>query len=180
MGRELSQSHESRQLRVSRRAARPSIPGRGFERTAAKALVSALFLLVIALGTGLGPAGASAPTTAPTGRITAEIRFASRTVRAGRNLRGTLFLRNPTKHTIDLNDGCRPQWQVALGQGAEPPGVAFSMLCGTAPFPVRPGTTKLPFTVSTSGLDPGRYRAFLVASTESFPSAKPVPVRVSR
>jgi hypothetical protein len=180
MVREPSLPDESGQIPVRHRAARPSIPGRGFERIAAKVLVIALFLRAIASGTGLGPAGASAPTTAPTGRITAEIRFASRTVREGRNLRGTLFLRNPTKHTIDLNDGCRPQWQVALGTGTTPPGVAFPMLCGTKPFPVRPGTTKLPFTVSTSGLDPGRYRAFLIASTESFPSAKPVPVRVSR
>jgi hypothetical protein len=143
-------------------------------------LVSGLILLVMVVGAGIGPAGASTPVTAPTGRITAEIRFASRTVSEGRKLRGTLVLRNPTKHTIDLNDGCRPQWQVALGQGKEPPGVAFSMLCDTAPFPVRPGMTKLPFTVSTRGLDPGRYRAFLVASSENFPSAKPVRVRVSR
>jgi hypothetical protein len=143
-------------------------------------LVSGLILLVTVLGTGLGAAGASVEGAAATGRITAEIRFASRTAPEGRKLRGTLFLRNPTKHTIDLNDSCRPQWQVILGQGAEAPGVAFSMLCGTEPFRVRPGTTKLPFTVSTRDLDPGRYRAFLVASTESFPSAKPVRVRVTR
>jgi len=180
MGREPSPPHEYGQICFRDRRTRPSIPGRGFERIAVKVLVSALCMLAIASGTGLGPAGASAPTAPPKTRITAEIRFASRTVREGRNLRGTLFLRNPTKHTIDLNDGCRPQWEVALGTGTTPPGVAFTDLCGTAPFPVRPGTRKLPFTVSTSGLDPGRYRAFLIASTETFPSAKPVPVRVSR
>jgi len=180
MRREPSQQVVSRQIPGRRRPARLSIPGRGLDRIHAKVLVSALFLLVIAVGSGFGPAGASAPTTVATGRITAEIRFASRTVRQGRKLRGTLFLRNPTKHTVDLNDGCRPQWQVVLGPGSTPPGVAFSMLCGTEPFPVRPGTTKLPVTVVTHGFDPGRYRAFLVASTESFPSAKPVRVRVTR
>jgi hypothetical protein len=141
---------------------------------------------------------------APKG-VTATISLPSRTARAGRDVKGKLVLKNSGSTTVDLRDVCTPKWQAVLGKGRTAPPVAFTMECGVDPFPVKPGTTKLPFTLSTryggctkdatqvtadlprcgaDGLPPalrtGRYRVFLVANQSSFPTAAPVRLRLVR
>jgi hypothetical protein len=99
-------------------------------------------------------------------------------LKSGRKLRGSLVLTNHTKESVDLNHGCTPKWDVVLGRGRKAPGVAFSLVCGTASFVIGPGAHKEPFTVPTTGLRAGRYRAFLVSSDPKFPTARPVPLTI--
>lgn len=139
-------------------------------------LLAPLLLLLVSLGGGFaGPAGA-----ADAAGVTAKLVLASTRVTAGTPVRGTLVLRNPSHRAVDLNEGCRPKWVVALGRGRKPPAVVFSMECVPKPFVVPPGRTKLRFRAPTRGLRAGDYRAFLVASQPSFPSAAPVKVRIIR
>jgi hypothetical protein len=135
----------------------------------------AVFSLVSALA---GAATASAATGVD--GVTAKLVLASRRVPAGTPLRGTLVLTNPGDRTVDLNQGCAPQWDVVLGRGRTPPQVAFTMECSPEPFRVAPGSTQRKFRVDTAGKRAGAYRVFLVASQPSFPEAKPVKVRVVR
>jgi hypothetical protein len=110
--------------------------------------------------------------------VTARIDVAKKTVAAGKPVRGTLVLLNPTRGKVDLNRICTPKWEVVLGRGKKPPPIAFSQECGVAPFPVKPGRNTYRFAVQTKNLRAGRYHAFLVASDPSFPQAKPVAVRI--
>jgi hypothetical protein len=140
--------------------------------------VLAAFCLVSGLAGPAAPAaaaGAAAPTA-----VTARLVLRSTRVPAGTPLRGTLVLTNPGDQPLDLNDGCSPKWDVVLGRGRTPPGVAFSLECSPEPFLVAPGSTERRFRVDTAGRRPGSYRVFLVASQPSFPDAKPVKVRIVR
>jgi hypothetical protein len=130
---------------------------------------------VAALGLAAGPAAGAAPIAA--GRVSARLELPKTRVRTGGTLKGHLVLTNSGDQTVDLNQSCAPKWQVVLGKGPKPPGVVFALVCTTEQFLVKPGTTRLPFEVS-AGRKPGRYRAFLVASLPSFPTAKPVRVMV--
>ncbi len=137
--------------------------------------------------------------------VTATVQLPRARVRAGATVHGSLVLTNRSGAPVDLKTTCTPKWQVVLGSGKEPPGVAFSLECGVDPFIVKVGTTKLPFTLSTSypgcapdaasvsrdlprcranGRPPplprGRYHAFLVTSDPSFPQAAPAPIRLVR
>jgi hypothetical protein len=134
-------------------------------------------IAAFSLVSGLMAPGVTTAAVAATG-VTAELVLPSTRVAPGTPLRGTLVLTNRGDHAVDLNDGCAPKWDVVLGRGRTPPGVAFSMECSPAPFRVAPGTTERKFRVDTTGRRPGRYRAFLVASQPSFPEATPVKVRI--
>jgi hypothetical protein len=134
----------------------------------------AAVLLVLALG-ALPAAGASAVAA---GRVTARIDLPSTRLRSASTVKGRLVLTNSGDLPVDLNQGCTPKWEVVLGKGPKPPGVAFTLECGVEPFVVPPGTTRLPFGLRVGRRRPGRYRAFLVASDPSFPHAKPVKVTV--
>jgi hypothetical protein len=159
---------------------------------------------VIALVGLAVPSSAHAATSSP-GSVTATIQVPRTRVRAGATVHGSLVLTNHSGAPVDLKTTCTPKWQVVLGSGKEPPGVAFSQECGVDPFIVKAGTTQLPFTLSTSyagcapdaasvsrdlprcranGRPPplprGRYHAFLVTSDPSFPQAAPAPIRLVR
>jgi hypothetical protein len=142
-------------------------------RRTALASVVATFLLV----SGLTAPTATTAGAATTG-VTAKLVLSSTRVPAGTPLRGTLVLENPGNHAVDLNEGCAPKWDVVLGRGRTAPDVAFSMECSPEPFRVAPGSSERKFRVGTTGRRPGSYRAFLVAREPSFPSAKPVKVRI--
>jgi hypothetical protein len=175
------------------------MPGRRLSTT-----LAGLFAVLVTPAAFAASSATATPTTAPR-NVTAVIQLPARTARAGRPVHGSLVLRNTGRRTLDLRQGCTPQWQVVLGRGRSAPPVAFSMICGTAPFRVPPGTTKRPFTLSTRAdgcaadaaqvtadlpqcgadgrpppLAPGRYRAFLVSSGGDFPTADPVKLRLTR
>jgi hypothetical protein len=143
--------------------------------TGRRTLVGAIAVFSLVSGL-IWPTAAGAATG--TRGVTAELVLASRHVPAGTPLRGRLVLTNPGAHTVDLNQGCAPMWDVVLGRGSTPPQVAFAMVCSPEPFRVAPGRTQRRFRVDTAGTRAGSYRAFLVASQPSFPAAKPVKVRI--
>jgi len=142
----------------------------------ASAIVATAALALVLVNVVPAPAGAADSSSG----VTARIVLARSRVSEGKPAKGTLMLANPGKQTVDLRTECTPQWDVALGRGREAPPVAFTQICGTKPFPVRPGVNRYPFESATKGLSPGRYRAFLVSSDPSFPSARPVALRVVR
>jgi hypothetical protein len=133
--------------------------------------------VLAALGlAGVLPAGAG-PTVAA-GTVTARIALPATRLVAGTTVKGHFVLVNSGDRPVDLNHGCAPKWEVVLGRGTRPPGVAFTLDCGVEPFVVQPGTTRLPFELRVRRRKPGNYRAFLVASDPSFPRAPPVKVTV--
>lgn len=137
--------------------------------------------MALAAGVAIGarPAGAlPIPAATEPTPVTARLLLDKRQVKAGAPVKGRLVLTNPTAATIDLSGDCAPRWEVVLGRGKKAPPVAFSQLCETGSFPVAPGADPYPFRVSTTGLHPGKYHAFLVASDPAFPSAKRVPVTI--
>ena len=149
-------------------------------------LVVPVVVIAVALG-GLLPIGpavrpgtepAAAGTSIAAGRVTARIALSSTRLPARSTVKGHLVLTNSGDRPVDLNQGCAPKWDVVLGRGAHPPGVAFSLECGPEPFVVKPGTTRLPFELQVGRRRPGKYRAFLVASDPAFPTARPVKVTV--
>jgi hypothetical protein len=135
-----------------------------------------LAAVVLVVLTGVVPIGAI-PAIAD-GKVTARIALPSTRVAARSTVRGHLVLTNSGDQAVDLNQGCTPKWEVVLGRGTRPPGVAFSLECGVEKFIVKPGTTRLPFDLQVGRRRPGTYRAFLVASDPSFPGASPVRVTV--
>ena len=135
-------------------------------------------LLPEGLGLRSATSRAAAASAAAPGRVTARISLPSTRLPARSTVKGHLVLTNPGKRPIDLNQGCTPKWDVLLGRGARPPEIAFSLECGVEPFVVKPGATRLPFELRVGRRQPGRYRAFLVASDPSFPTAPPVRVTV--
>jgi hypothetical protein len=137
--------------------------------------IAVALVLVVGAEAGTVPAAATPTTTKPSS-VTAKLRLDKKRVKEGSKVKGRLVLTNPTDRTIDLSDDCAPQWDVVLGTGKKAPPIAFSQLCAVSPFPVAPGHNRYPFRVSTQGLDPGKYHAFLVASDPSFPHAKPARV----
>jgi hypothetical protein len=143
--------------------------------TRRRALVGAIAVFSLVSGLAVPPTAGAATSTAG---VTAELVLSSRRVPAGTPLRGRLVLTNRRADTVDLNQGCAPQWDVVLGRGTTPPQVAFAMVCSPEPFRVAPGTTLRRFRVDTAGKRAGTYRVFLVASQPSFPEAKPVKVRI--
>jgi hypothetical protein len=138
----------------------------------------ALAVLVVLGLAGLLPVGASPAIAA--GTVTARIALPSTRLTARSTVKGHLVLTNSGDGAVDLNHGCTPKWEVVLGRGPRPPGVAFTLDCGVDPFLVQPGTTRLPFELRVGRRKPGSYRAFLVASDPSFPAAPPVKVTVVR
>jgi hypothetical protein len=138
--------------------------------------VAALLPVGPAGRTGTGTAGASRAIAA--GTVTARVALPSTRLTARSTVKGHLVLMNSGDQPVDLNHGCSPKWDVVLGRGPRPPGVMFTLDCGTDPFVVRPGTTRLPFELRVGRRAPGTYRAFLVANDPAFPSAPPVKVTV--
>ena len=139
-----------------------------------------LFAVVLATGIllAVGVPGAAAAPCVTAGRVTARLALASTRLRTGTTVHGHLVLTNSGDLPVDLNQGCTPEWDVVLGKGTKPPGVAFAQICGDEAFVVKPGTTKLPFSLAVGKRPPGHYRAFLVAGDPSFPNARPVKVTV--
>ncbi|MFI5372306.1 MAG: hypothetical protein ACHQ52_12180 [Candidatus Eisenbacteria bacterium] len=141
---------------------------------------AATVLLVVTAGGSAGATTAVQAQALPrSSAVSAKLVLAKKQVTAGKPVRGTLVLTNRSTKKVDLNSVCTPKWEVVLGSGKEAPPVAFSMECGVAPFPVKPGRNKFPFEASSEGLEAGKYHAFLVASDPSFPTAKPAPVRIA-
>jgi hypothetical protein len=160
-------------------------------------------VVAVAIATAVAaPAALAVSTTSPTVKdVTAAITLASTRVKAGAKVKGKLVLTNHSHDPVDLTITCRPLWTVVLGKGKTAPGVAFPAICGIDRFVVKPGKTRLSFTLRAtySGctgdgptspgiprcaadgrpppLPPGKYRAFLVAS-DSFPRAPPLLVRI--
>ena len=160
-------------------------------------------VVAVAIATAVAaPAALAVSTTSPTVKdVTAAITLASTRVKAGAKVKGKLVLTNHSHDPVDLTITCRPLWTVVLGKGKTAPDVAFPMMCVTDRFLVKPGKTRLSFTLRAtySGctgdgptspgiprcaadgrpppLPPGKYRAFLVAS-DSFPRAPPLLVRI--
>jgi hypothetical protein len=132
--------------------------------------------LAVGVGASVGASVGARTQNSPS--VTAKLVLAKSKVTSGRTLRGNLVLTNHTKQPVNLNTGCTPRWDVVLGRGKQAPGVAFSLVCGTASFPVAPGSHKSPFTATTTGLHAGKYRAFLVSSDPTFPTARPVPLTI--
>lgn len=145
--------------------------------TGRRPLVALVVLVALGL-TGVLPAGASPAVAA--GAVTARITLPSTRLAARSTVKGHLVLTNSGDRPVDLNHGCTPKWAVVLGRGPRPPGVAFTLDCGAEPFLVQPGTARLPFELRVGRRKPGTYRAFLVASDPSFPTAPPVKVTVVR
>jgi hypothetical protein len=129
-----------------------------------------------ALRSGTESAGASPAIAA--GTVTARITLASSRFPARSTVKGHLVLTNSGDRPVDLNHGCTPKWEVVLGKGTQPPDVAFTLDCGVAKFVVKPGATRRRFELQVGRRKPGKYRAFLVASDPSFPTAPPVRVTV--
>ncbi|MGO8871291.1 MAG: hypothetical protein ACLQPH_07785 [Acidimicrobiales bacterium] len=102
---------------------------------------------------------------------------------------------------INLNKGCRPDFQVALTSKTYQPMIAFAAVCTLRPFIIRPGVNRLPVQVVTtyeSCLQPdassavsirkcvnnappplptGKYEAVLFGSGDlPLPEPRPVPV----
>ena len=90
--------------------------------------------------------------------MTARLELPSTRLRAGSTVHGKLVLTNSGDLPVDLNQGCTPKWEVVLGRGPRPPGVAFTLDCGVEPFVVKPGTSKLPFELAVGRKRSGRYR----------------------
>jgi hypothetical protein len=124
--------------------------------------------------------------------------------RAGTPIDGTLTVANHGRTTVNLNRGCRPFFAVTLTGHRLPLAAGFPALCSREPFLLKPGTTRLAFTVTTtypgctSGrpatghtpaclpgnrmppLPPGRYRAVLPGSGDlPLPPATPVQVTLT-
>ena len=138
-------------------------------------LVALTAVLTFTLG-GVLPIGASTPIAA--GTVTARIALPSTRLPARSTVHGHLVLTNSGDRPVDLNQGCTPKWDVVLGRGTRPPDVAFTLDCGATKFVVPPGTTRLAFELRVGRRKPGTYRAFLVASEPSVPTARPVRVTV--
>lgn len=130
----------------------------------------------------------------PAGAISTAIDLPSTTLVAGAMVAGALVVTNHTDHTINLTQGCQPQWAVGLQSPTIPFNPIFPALCDIGPLLVQPGTNRLPFmlsvryrscapdTSSSCGgspppLPPGAYEAVLV-STSSVLSAPPLDVEV--
>jgi len=139
------------------------------------AMASTAFVALGVVGLGGGELAVAASKSPA---VTAMVELTKVKVTAGKLVRGKLVLTNRGSQEVDLNQICAPKWEVVLGKGRTAPPVAVSQECGVGSFPVKPGTTRLPFETSTKKLSPGKYRAFLVASDPSFPVAKPVPVTI--
>jgi hypothetical protein len=150
----------------------------------ASRMVASVNVRVLSVGLALGVGLAVAAPVAARGTdgpVTARLQLDHAQVAQGKPVHGHLVFHNPGGSSVDLNHGCTPKWDVVLGSGRYAPAVAFSLECGTEPFPVKPGTTRMRFTANTNGpprLRAGRYHAFLVASDPSFPKARPVAVRI--
>jgi hypothetical protein len=138
-------------------------------------LVAVTAVFTLALG-GVLPIGTSPAIAA--GTVTARIVLPSTRLPARSTVHGHLVLTNSGDRAVDLNHGCTPKWDVVLGRGTRPPDVAFTLDCGVTKFVVPPGTRRLPFELRVGRRKPGTYRAFLVASDPSFPTARPVRVTV--
>jgi hypothetical protein len=177
--------------------------------------VGCIVTLVLAATAESGAAGTATPPTtkpnyglvaAPNGVSTRLELVGSHTIVAGTTRHGTLVVSNRTGAELDLTElapnHCTPRFAVALTNRKHPPNVAFTAMCGTGPFIVKRGTSRLPFTVSSSvpgcttgpaspwapqclpgprapDLPPGHYKVVLVGdSALALPEPKPIKVTV--
>jgi hypothetical protein len=123
------------------------------------------------------------------------------TVPAGATIKGTFLVTYAGPTAINLNHGCRPQFAVVLTNRRFPPQAAFASDCTVAPFLIKPGVNRLPFSLQTTypvcgqpggqgtasippclnggqmpPLPVGRYRAVLIGAGLHLPTPAAVPV----
>jgi hypothetical protein len=126
------------------------------------------------------------------------------TVVAGSTIKGTLIVTNSARRVVDLAQGCRPSYVVALSSPTYAPQVAFASTCNHRPFVLHPGRTKLPVKVLTTYLEctesggdaatstvppctstsppplrPGSYRTLLIGNGLALPQPTPVVVTLT-
>jgi hypothetical protein len=82
-------------------------------------------------------------------------------VTAGTSIKGTLIVTYRGHAPINLNHGCRPAFAVVVANHRFPPSAAFAADCSAAPFIIKPGVNRLPFTVQT------RYQACTQAASQA-------------
>jgi hypothetical protein len=80
---------------------------------------------------------------------------------AGGSIAGALVVSNQTGRPVNLTHGCRPVYRVVLTNQWFPPRAAFTSMCDSRPFILRPGLTRLAITV----------QAFSLACAEGFREA---------
>ncbi len=133
-------------------------------------------------GTTASPTAAS-PGEAPHG-LTDRLELAKTTYVAGTTIAGTLVINNRTGKVVDLNGHrCGFTYAVGITNNGHPFKPVFTTMCVVKPFPVNPGTTRLPVSILTTSttcspcpteglpvLPPGTYKTELVQ-----PSGLPIP-----
>ena len=107
-----------------------------------------------------GPDQGDRPAPAPRG-LTDRLALQQTHVTAGTSIKGTLIVTYRGHAPINLNHGCTPAFAVVVANHRFPPSAAFAADCSAAPFIIKPGVNRLPFTVQT------RYQGCTQAASQA-------------
>jgi hypothetical protein len=129
------------------------------ERTIRVAALLSSAVVVAGLTGACTVAKAAAAPAAPT--LSVRISLPRVTLVAGTSEKGSLVVRNAGPATVNLNTGCAPMFAVALSNARVTQDTPFPEVCSIRAVLLRPGVTKLPFTLTTT------YTSCIPASAES-------------